>query len=95
MVAAHGPVHELVATVAEVSGKKIQVKHVDGPVGVRARNFSKARIHSLGWRPEVSLSEGIARTYEWIEERVRNRSVGVPVLGDALVAGAAGPNTRT
>jgi nucleoside-diphosphate-sugar epimerase len=63
-------VDELVATVAEVSGKKIRVKHVDGPVGVRARNFSKARIHSLGWRAKVSLREGISYTYPWIEAQV-------------------------
>ena len=46
---------ELVATVIEVSGKEIHVKHVDGPVGVHSRNFSNARIYSLGWRAEVFL----------------------------------------
>jgi len=47
------------------------VEHVDGPVGVQARNFSKARIESLGWQAKVSLREGIARTYAWIEEEIR------------------------
>ena len=64
-------VDELVRTVIEVSGKKIHVKYVPGPVGVHARNFSKARIKSLGWEAKVSLKEGIARTYRWIEEQVR------------------------
>jgi dTDP-D-glucose 4,6-dehydratase len=31
----------------------------------------KARIKSLGWEVKVSLKEGIARTYAWIEERVK------------------------
>ncbi len=64
-------VDELVATVIEVSGRRIGIRHVDGPVGVQSRNFSNARIHSLGWRAQVSLKEGIGRTYPWIAEQVR------------------------
>jgi GDP-D-mannose 3',5'-epimerase len=64
-------VDELVATVIEVSGKKINIKHVDGPVGVQSRNFSNERIYSLGWEAKVFLKEGIARTYPWIEEQVK------------------------
>lgn len=64
-------VDQLVDTVIEVSGKRIRKKYVEGPVGVQARNFSKARIKSLGWEAKVSLREGIARTYPWIEAQVR------------------------
>src|SRR5690242_4189198 len=64
-------VKELVRTVAAVAGKRINVRHVDGPVGVQSRNFSNARIYSLGWRPKVFLEEGIALTYPWIEAQVR------------------------
>jgi len=64
-------VAELVRTVIEVSGKRVNVKYVPGPVGVHARNFSKARIKSLGWRAKVSLKEGIALTYPWIETQVK------------------------
>ena len=64
-------VADLVRTVIEVSGKRLNVKYVPGPVGVHARNFSKVRIKSLGWEAKVSLREGIARTYARIEEQVR------------------------
>jgi nucleoside-diphosphate-sugar epimerase len=64
-------VDELVAIVADVAGKRLGVRHVDGPVGVRSRNFSNARIYSTGWRPRFSLRDGIARTYPWIEAQVR------------------------
>jgi GDP-D-mannose 3',5'-epimerase len=64
-------VDELVNTVIEVSGKEIRKKYVEGPVGVQARNFSKARIKSLGWEARVSLREGIERTYAWIEQQVK------------------------
>jgi len=64
-------VKQLVETVAKVAGKRIGVRYVSGPVGVRSRNFSNARIYSTGWQPRVSLREGISRTYPWIEEQTR------------------------
>lgn len=64
-------VDELVTTVIGVSGKKIGVRHVDGPVGVQSRNFSNDRIYSLGWRAQVSLKEGVGLTYPWIEKQVQ------------------------
>ncbi|MBN1873153.1 MAG: NAD-dependent epimerase/dehydratase family protein [Anaerolineae bacterium] len=64
-------VDELVATVAKVAGKTIHVKHIEGPVGVQSRNFSNARIYSLGWQAKVFLEEGIRYTYPWIESQVK------------------------
>jgi len=37
---------------------------------VQSRNFSNARIESLGWKPKYSLKDGIALTYPWIESQV-------------------------
>jgi len=69
-------VDELASTVARVSGKKITIKHVPGPVGVQSRNFSNARISSLGWQAKVPVLEGIQRTYPWVEEQVRRSRGG-------------------
>jgi nucleoside-diphosphate-sugar epimerase len=69
-------VDELVHTVAAVAGKTVRIKHVDGPVGVHSRNFSNARIYSLGWQARYYLKDGIARTYPWIEEQVRKARQG-------------------
>lgn len=63
-------VDELVQTVARVAGKTLTIDHVEGPVGVQSRNFSNARIDSLGWRARFSLEDGIARTYPWIQSQV-------------------------
>jgi len=71
-------VDELVATVIGISGKKIDIKHVDGPVGVQSRNFSNARIYSLGWRAKVNLKEGISYTYPWIEAQVKAKQALEP-----------------
>jgi nucleoside-diphosphate-sugar epimerase len=64
-------VDELVGTVIEVAGKRVRVKHVDGPVGVHSRNFSNERIYSIGWSAKYPLRDGIALTYPWIEAQVR------------------------
>ena len=45
-------------------------RHVEGPVGVQSRNFSNARIYSIGWKPKVFLKDGIQLTYPWIEAQV-------------------------
>lgn len=63
-------VDELVQTVADVSGKKIRIVHIEGPVGVQSRNFSNERIYSTGWRSKFSLRDGISRTYPWVEAQV-------------------------
>jgi len=63
-------VDELVNTVAATAGKKIRIKHVDGPVGVQSRNFSNEKIYRTGWRSKFSLRDGIALTYPWIERQV-------------------------
>ena len=63
-------VDELASTIAEVSGKTINIKHIPGPVGVQSRNFSNDRIYSTGWRARFFLKDGIAQTYPWIEEQV-------------------------
>jgi len=69
-------VDKLVEIVAEVANKKININHVEGPVGVHSRNFSNARIESLGWRSKYSIQAGIALTYPWIESQVEaNRAV--------------------
>jgi len=68
-------VKELVNTVAEVAGKTFAIKYVEGPVGVQSRNFSNARVYSIGWQAKVFLKAGITRTYPWIEQQVINARV--------------------
>lgn len=60
----------LVQTIADVAGKRVKIKHVDGPVGVQARHFSHERMWALGWSPRYSLHSGISRLYPWVAEQV-------------------------
>jgi len=65
-------VDELADLVAAAAGIKVRKKHIDGPQGVRGRNSDNTRLREvLHWQPEISLEEGLARTYRWIEGEVR------------------------
>lgn len=64
-------VAELVQTVIDISGKQVGIRYVEGPVGVHSRNFSKERSRLLGWQAQTTLREGVAQTYAWVAEQVR------------------------
>ncbi len=64
-------VNGLVDAVARVAGKEIQIRHVDGPVGVLARYHTIDRIRSTGWGARYSLEDGIKTTYPWIQRQVQ------------------------
>ena len=68
-------VDELAMTVAAVAGKRIRIKHVDGPVGVQSRNFANERIESIGWRAQFPLRRGIELTYPWVARQVEAAAV--------------------
>lgn len=64
-------INELADLVAAAAGVVVRRRHVEGPQGVRGRNSDNDRLRQvLRWEPRVSLEEGIARTYRWIEARV-------------------------
>jgi len=64
--------NQLVEIVAKIAGKRIYRRHdLTKPQGVRGRNSDNTRLRAvLGWEPSVSLEEGLARTYRWIEEQL-------------------------
>ncbi len=65
-------INELADMIADIAQVKIVKKHVPGPQGVRGRNSDNTRLRQvLNWVPEISLEEGLARTYAWIEDQVR------------------------
>jgi nucleoside-diphosphate-sugar epimerase len=80
----HGPVNigadqmisinDTVDLVAQIAGKTIRKKHIDGPTGVRGRNSNNELIEEkLNWRPSQNLKEGLKETYRWINFHVRGK----------------------
>ncbi len=65
-------INELIDLVSAAAGISVARKHIDGPEGVRGRNSDNTLLRKvLSWEPSVSLEDGLARTYRWIEEQVR------------------------
>jgi nucleoside-diphosphate-sugar epimerase len=65
-------INELALLVARVAGKRVALRHVNGPEGVRGRGSDNTRMRAvLGWEPRVPLEEGMRRTYEWIAAKLR------------------------
>jgi nucleoside-diphosphate-sugar epimerase len=70
-------INELAALVMRIAGKRLRVRHIPGPLGVRGRNSDNRLIaERLGWQPTASLEAGLSRTYEWIADQVGRRSWG-------------------
>ena len=70
-------INGLADLVAGIAGVSIHKKHVAGPQGVRGRNSDNSQLRKvLGWEPQISLEEGLARTYPWIEEQVSRTLAG-------------------
>jgi nucleoside-diphosphate-sugar epimerase len=64
-------INNLATLVADVAGKRIQIRNIDGPVGVRGRNSDNRMIAGkIGWQPSQPLRAGIERTYAWIDQQV-------------------------
>ncbi len=61
-------VDELADIIIKISGKKITKTYdLSAPEGVKGRNADLTLVKKvLGWEPQVSLEEGLARTYRWI-----------------------------
>ncbi|MBZ5723981.1 MAG: NAD-dependent epimerase/dehydratase family protein [Acidobacteriia bacterium] len=64
-------INQLAALVMEVAGKKLALRHIPGPQGVRGRNSDNRLIRQkLGWAPSARLRAGLQKTYAWIAPQV-------------------------
>ena len=68
-------INQLVETAAKVSGKTVSKQHkLDAPLGVRGRNSNNDVVRrELGWDYSQTLEEGIRKTYEWINQQIREK----------------------
>jgi len=65
-------INQLVNIVEECAGVRLKRNYdLGAPKGVNGRNSDNTRIKEyLGWEPSIRLKDGIARTYEWIENEM-------------------------
>ncbi|HWY12030.1 MAG TPA: NAD-dependent epimerase/dehydratase family protein [Bacteroidia bacterium] len=83
----HGPVNigseemvsinQLAEYIMAIAGKKLSINHIPGPQGVRGRRSdNKLIFEKVGWKPMLPLKDGLKSTYQWINQQVKNVSVG-------------------
>jgi GDP-D-mannose 3',5'-epimerase len=65
-------IDELVTIVEEIAGLKLRRRYnLDAPQGVRGRNSDNTLIKQrLGWEPQISLEEGLEKTYAWMYDEM-------------------------
>jgi nucleoside-diphosphate-sugar epimerase len=69
-------INRLAEIIMEIANKKLKIKHIPGPLGVRGRNSDNKLIkEKLGWAPSKPLKYGLEITYKWIEKQVKNQKL--------------------
>ncbi len=64
-------INDLANMIMDIAGKKLSIKHIEGPLGVRGRNSDNNLIEEkLEWKPNWALRKGMEITYKWIEKQV-------------------------
>jgi GDP-L-fucose synthase len=65
-------IRELVETIFEVVGYSGRIKFDrTKPDGTPRKLMKSSRLRKLGWKPRISLREGIRTTYQWYLQQVR------------------------
>ena len=75
-------INRLADIAEEAGGTKLKRDYkLDAPKGVRGRNSDNTKIMELlGWEPSIPLTEGMAKTYAWIEKQYEDRKAGKPTV---------------
>ena len=69
-------INELAEMLMDIAKKKLTIKHIPGPLGVRGRNSDNTLIkEKLGWQPNWPLKKGLEKTYSWIMGQVENQEI--------------------
>ena len=66
-------INEMIDILEHIANKKFNKKYLlDKPKGVKGRNSDNTLIKKeLSWEPKYSLSDGLKKTYYWIEEQIK------------------------
>jgi nucleoside-diphosphate-sugar epimerase len=71
-------INDLARLTMKVAGKKLTIRNIPGPLGVRGRNSDNRLIREkLGWAPTAHLESGLRKTYAWIESQVHKAPRGI------------------
>jgi len=81
--------NEMAQMALALSDKDIPIKHIPGPEGVRGRNSNNDLCRKLlNWEPQISLKEGLKRTFDWIKKEIEHEKLSgknVEIYGTSKV----------
>jgi GDP-D-mannose 3',5'-epimerase len=76
--------NEMADIVMGLADRKLPIKHIPGPEGVRGRNSHNEVIKDvLGWEPTMKLKDGLKITMDWIKSKLDEEKASGVDLGDA------------
>ena len=65
-------INDMATMTMDIAGKKLDVKHIEGPLGVRGRNSDNDLYRKeIGWAVSKSLRDGLETTFDWIDKQVK------------------------
>ncbi|MFC1646670.1 NAD-dependent epimerase/dehydratase family protein [Patescibacteria group bacterium] len=65
-------INQMADMIMDIAGKKLSIKHIKGPQGVRGRSSDNKLIwKKLKWKPTKKLYDGLEKTYKWIDSQVK------------------------
>lgn len=79
-------INQLAQIAIDISGRDIKINNIDGqnfidkygfkcPVGVMGRNsHNKLYIDNIGWESNLSLIDGMKKTFDWINKQVQKQA---------------------
>lgn len=67
------PIKFLAKMIADIVGYTGEIKYNrEYPNGTPKKLLDSSKIESLGWKPQISLEQGIKDTYEWFKENYKD-----------------------
>jgi len=70
-------IREIAEMIVKISAKQIEIFYdLSRPEGDKARSadYTKAK-QLLGWKPKISLEEGLQMQYEWMNQQIKNHEM--------------------
>jgi nucleoside-diphosphate-sugar epimerase len=72
-------INQMAQMIMKIAGKNLTIRHVPGPQGVRGRNSDSDLVEEkLGWKPQMRLTDGLEKTYPWIEAQFQKTAAESP-----------------
>jgi GDP-D-mannose 3',5'-epimerase len=67
-------INQLAQMAMQIAGKRLGIRHIPGPTGVRGRNSDNQLIlEKLHWKPIQPLVQGMEKTYTWIAQQTGSK----------------------